>query len=31
VTAPYSAISRKLKDKSLVEVLDKNELFKEND
>jgi HlyD family secretion protein len=31
VTAPYSAISRKLKDKSLVEVVDKKELFKEKD
>ncbi len=31
ITAPYSAISRKLKDGSFVKVVDKEELFKEKD
>ena len=31
VTAPYSAISRRLKDGSIVEIVDKEELFKEKD
>ena len=31
VTAPYSAISRKLKDGSIIKVVDKKELFKEKD
>lgn len=31
ITAPYSAISRKLKDKSIIKVVDKKELFKEKD
>lgn len=31
ITAPYSAISRKLKNGSIVKIVDKDELFKEND
>ena len=31
ITAPYSAISRKLKDGSFIKVVDKEELFKEKD
>lgn len=31
ITAPYSAISRKLKNGSIIEIVDKDELFKEKD
>jgi HlyD family secretion protein len=31
VTAPYSAISRRLKNGSIVKIVDKDELFKEKD
>ncbi|HAF30517.1 MAG TPA: efflux RND transporter periplasmic adaptor subunit [Bacteroidales bacterium] len=31
ITAPYSAISRKLKNGSIVKIVDKDELFQEND
>lgn len=31
ITAPYSAISRKLKEGSIVKIVDKEELFKENE
>ena len=31
VTAPYSAISRRLKNGSIIEIVDKDELFKEKD